>query len=56
MLNWDLEELLSMGLPDLSQFVTIVINGFLMAIRLVEAHVRQKTTDRKHRLKNSRNT
>ena len=33
--------LLSMGLPDSSQPITIVIVGFLMAIRFLEAHVRE---------------
>ena len=39
-LIWDSGELLSMGLPDSSQPITIVIVGFMMAIRWLEAHVR----------------
>ena len=41
MLIWDSGELLSMGLPDSSQPVTIVIVGVMMAIRWLEAHVRE---------------
>ena len=41
MLIWDSGELLSMGLPDSSQPVTIVIVGVMMAIRWMEAHVRE---------------
>ena len=40
-LIWDSGELLSMGLPDSSQPITIVIVGVMMAIRWLEAHVRQ---------------
>ena len=40
-LIWDSGGLLSMGLPDSSQPVTIVIVGFMMAIRWLEAHVRE---------------
>ena len=40
-LIWDSGELLSMGLPDSSQPVTIVIVGVMMAIRWMEAHVRE---------------
>ena len=39
-LIWDCGELLSMGLPDSSQPITIVIVGVMMAIRWLEAHVR----------------
>ena len=42
MLIWDSGELLSMGLPDSSQPITIVIVGVIMAIRWLEAHVREK--------------
>ena len=38
-LIWDCGELLSMGLPDLSQPITIVMVGVMMAIRWLEAHV-----------------
>ena len=41
MLIWDSGELLSMGLPDSSQPVTIVIVGVMMAIRWLEANVRE---------------
>ena len=41
MLIWDSGELLSMGLPDSSQPIKIVIVGVLMAIRWLEAHVRE---------------
>ena len=41
-LIWDSGELLSMGLPDSSQPITIVIVGVMMAIRWLEAHVREK--------------
>ena len=41
MLIWDSGELLSMGLPDSSQPVTIVIVGVMMAIRWLEAHVKE---------------
>ena len=40
-LIWDCGELLSMGLPDSSQPVTKVILGVIMAIRWLEAHVRE---------------
>ena len=40
-LIWDSGELLSMGLPDSSRPITIVIVGFMMAIRWLEAHVRE---------------
>ena len=40
-LIWDSGELLSMGLPDSSQPITIVIVGVMMAIRWLEAHVRE---------------
>ena len=38
-LIWDSGKLLSMGLPDSSQLITIVIVGVMMAIRWLEAHV-----------------
>ena len=41
MLIWDSGELLSMGLPDSSQPITMVIVGVMMAIRWLEAHVRE---------------
>ena len=41
MLIWDSGELLSMGLPDSSQPITKVIVGVMMAIRWLEAHVRE---------------
>ena len=41
MLIWDSGELLSMGLPDSSQPITIAIVGVMMAIRWLEAHVRE---------------
>ena len=41
MLIWDSGELLSMGFPDSSQPITIVIVGVMMAIRWLEAHVRE---------------
>ena len=41
-LIWDCGELLSMGLPDSSQPITIVIIGVMMVIRWLEAHVREK--------------
>ena len=47
MLIWDSGELLSMGLPDSSQPVTIVIVGVMMATRWL------KITDRRHRQENS---
>ena len=40
-LMWDCGELLSMGLPDSSQPITIVIVGVMMAIRWLEAHVNE---------------
>ena len=40
-LIWDSGELLSMGLPDSSHPITIVILGVMMAIRWLEAHVRE---------------
>ena len=40
-LIWDSGELLSMGLPDSPQPITIVIVGVMMAIRWLEAHVRE---------------
>ena len=40
-LIWDCGELLSMGLPDSSQHITIVILGVMMAIRWLETHVRE---------------
>ena len=53
-LIWDYGELLSMGLPDSSQTVTIVIVGVMMAIRWLEAHVRKNNrqeTSTKEQLK-----
>ena len=51
-LNWDSGELLSMGLPDSSRPITIVIVGVMMAIRWLEAHVkennRQEAPTREH--------
>ena len=41
MLIWDSGELLSMGLPDSSQPITIVIVEVMMAIRWLEAHVKE---------------
>ena len=41
-LIWNCGELLSMGLPDSSQPITIVIVGGMMAIRWLEAHVKEK--------------
>ena len=40
-LIWDSGELLSMGLPDSSQPITIVLVGVMMVIRWLEAHVRE---------------
>ena len=40
-LIWDSGELLSMGLSDSSQPITIVIVGVMMAIRWLEAHVKE---------------
>ena len=40
-LIWDSGELLSMGLPDSSRPITIVIVGVMMGIRWLEAHVRE---------------
>ena len=41
MLNWDSGELLSLGLPDSSQPIKIVIVEIMMAIRWLEAHVKE---------------
>ena len=41
LLIWDSGELLSMGFPDSSQPITIVIVGVMMAIRWLEAHIRE---------------
>ena len=41
MLIWDSGELLSLGLPDSSRPIIIVIVGVMMAIRWLEAHVRE---------------
>ena len=41
LLIWDSGELLSMCLPDSSRPITIVILGVMMAIRWLEAHVRE---------------
>ena len=43
-LIWDCGELLSMGLPDSSQPIMIVRVGAMMAIRSLEAHVREQKT------------
>ena len=40
-LIWDSRELISMGLPDSSRPITVVIVGVLMAIRWLEAHVKE---------------
>ena len=40
-LIWDSGELLIMGLPDSSRPITIVIVGVMMAVRWLEAHVRE---------------
>ena len=40
-LIWDCRELLSMGLPDSSQPITIVIVGIMMAIRWLVAHAKE---------------
>ena len=40
-LIWDCRQLLSMGLPDSSRPITIVIVGVMMAIRWLEVHVKQ---------------
>ena len=40
-LIWDSGELLSMGLPDSSQPITIVIVEVMMAIRWLEAQVKE---------------
>ena len=41
MLIWDSGELLSVGLPDSSQPITIIIVGVMMAIRWLEAPVKE---------------
>ena len=43
MLIWDSGELLSMGLPDSSRPITIVIVVVMMAIRWLEAHAKENT-------------
>ena len=54
MLIWDCVELLSMGLPEASQPITIVIMGVMMAIRWLESHMgennRQETPTKEHLL------
>ena len=40
-LIWDYGELLSMGLPDSSLLITIVMVAVMMAIRWLEAHVKE---------------
>ena len=40
-LIWDCGELLSLGLPDSSKPITIVIVGLMMAIRSLEPHVKE---------------
>ena len=51
-LSWDCGELLSMGLPDSSRRITIVIGAVVMALRWLEAHVeennRQEAPTREH--------
>ena len=51
-LVWDCGELLSMGLPDSSQPITVGIVGVMTAIRWLEAHV-NRTIDRRRGRKNS---
>ena len=46
-LIWDCGELISMGLPDSSQPIAIVIVGVLMALRWLEAHVRENNRQKK---------
>ena len=41
-LIWDCGELLSIGLPDSSHHIRIVIVGVMMAIRWLESYVREK--------------
>ena len=43
-LIWDSGELLSMSLPDSSRPITIVIVGVMMAIRWLEAHVKENNS------------
>ena len=43
-LIWDSEELISMGLPDLSQPITIVIIGVLMAIHVKDNSRQEEPT------------
>ena len=45
-LIWDSGELLSIGLPDSSQPITIVIMGVMMAIQWLEAHVKENNRQR----------
>ena len=47
-LIWVCGELLSMGLPDSSQPITIVIVGVMMAIRWLEAHVKENNREETH--------
>ena len=54
-LIWDCGELLSMGLPDSSRPRTIVIVGIMMAIRWLEAHVKENNRQRRQRGNNCRN-
>ena len=56
-LIWDCGELLSMGLPDSSHPITIVIVGVMMAIRWLEAHVRENNrhVSRRRRKNSCRN-
>ena len=53
-LIWDSGELLFMGLPDTSRPITILIVGVMMAIRWLEAHVkennRQETPTKEYKL------
>ena len=43
-LVWDCRELLYMDLPDSSRPITIEIVGVMMAIRWLEAHVKENNT------------
>ena len=54
-LIWDSGELLSLGLPDSSRPITIVIVGVMMTIRWLEAHVRRTIDRRRQRENNCRN-
>ena len=45
MLIWDCGELLTMGLPDSSRPITIVIVGVMMAVQWLEAHVKENNRE-----------